>query len=1569
LLLAGLLASGAFGMVSVAGSDATSTGGDTTSTATDAAPPATDTSTGASTTTTPSTDASTTDTTPTTTEAPPAGSTPAPTTTPSIFTPSIASDQQDYNPGAPVTLTGHGWSPGDVVHVFVNDDVGQTWAYAVDATADATGSFTLQFALPDWFVADYSVTATGSAGAVATTAFTDSAVQNVTVTVSPTAAGANATYTIKFTPTNTTSQKIQVTFPTGTTVPAAIAAGNITVNGSAAPAASYSINVSQRQIQFDAPAELPANVQATVVIGATSAVIGNPPAGTYTLQLKTKDDNNQADSANYAIVGVKSTTTSLTSSANPSTYPAGVTFTATVVANPAPNPNGAGTVTFKDGGATLCNAVALSGNTATCTPSPALAAGSHSITADYSGTANFAASSASLTQNVNKGNQTISFAQPASPAAYGASFAINPTASSGLAVAVSVTGPCAYNSSLGTVSMSGGSGTCAITASQPGDANYNAAPAVIRNVEAAKANQTIAVTTHAPSSAAYNSSFTVTASTSSGLPVSLTGSGACSNNGATFTMTSGSGACTVKYDQAGDANYNAAAQITESVSATKANQTINITTHAPATAAYNSSFTVAANGGGSGNPVSFSSSGACSNNGATFTMTSGSGTCTVKYDQAGDANYNAASQASETVNAAKINQTINFGSLAPKTYGDADFAVGATSTSGLAVSFSALGSCTFVLGQVHLTGAGTCTITASQAGDDNYNAADAVPQSFTMARATLKIAANDASKVYGAANPTFTGSIQGVVFPDSVTLTLDSPATGRSPVGTYAIVPHANAAADVLANYDVQATNGTLTITPKPITVKADPQSKMYGSADPQLSYQVTSGSLEQGDTLSGSLSRDPGESVAGSPYAIKRGSLTAGNNYDLSYEGANLTITPKPITLAADDKTMVYGSPDPALTVTVPDGALEYGDSVSGSLERASGNDVGSYAITKGTLSAGGNYDLTVTPGTLTITKKPITVAADDKSKTYGDADPALTVSVPAGALEQGDSLSGELTREPGQNVGSYSITKGTLSAGGNYDLTVTPGTLTITQKAASLTAEDKSKAYGSADPALTTVDSGFLAGDLGAGKITFSVSRAAGESVAGSPYTITPAASDGTTGLLGNYDITIKTGQLTITKKAITGSFVAADKVYDGNTDAIVTSRDLSGAVSGDAVSLAGGSAAFDTRNAGTAKIVTLTGATLAGADAGNYTLDSVATAKANITPKPITVKADDKAKVYGSADPAPTVTTLAGALESGDSLSGSLVRAPGNNVGTYEITRGTLTAGSNYDLTVTPGTLTITKKTITVKADDKTKVYGSADPALTVTTPFGALESGDSLSGSLVRAPGNNVGDYAIIKGTLTAGGNYDLTVTPGTFTITKKPITVTADPQTKVTGASDPVLTYKVPTGSLESGDSFSGALIRAPGEAVGTYTITQGTLTAGANYDLTFVGSTLKIVYGWDGFLQPINDTAHQTGVLESKFKLGQTIPAKFVLKNAAGAVVRQVTEPTFSRSGNLGVCDSNATPETTDLVNPDSGVTYTWDGSQYHYNWSIKNLTAGEYRIYANLADGTKPYVDICLTK
>src|SRR5207247_341180 len=106
-----------------------------------------------------------------------------------------------------------------------------------------------------------------------------------------------------------------------------------------------------------------------------------------------------------------------------------------------------------------------------------------------------------------------------------------------------------------------------------------------------------------------------------------------------------------------------------------------------------------------------------------------------------------------------------------------------------------------------------------------------------------------------------------------------------------------------------------------------------------------------------------------------------------------------------------------------------------------------------------------------------------------------------------------------------------------------------TIAKATASVTALANTKTYGAADPALATTNAGFLAGDLGAGKITFSATRTSGETVAASPYTITPAASDGTSGLLNNYTVTYTPANFTITKTAAAASGVTNRK-SDSNT-----------------------------------------------------------------------------------------------------------------------------------------------------------------------------------------------------------------------------------------------------------------------------------------------------------------------------------------------------------------------------------------------------------------------------------
>jgi MBG domain (YGX type)/Carboxypeptidase regulatory-like domain len=222
--------------------------------------------------------------------------------------------------------------------------------------------------------------------------------------------------------------------------------------------------------------------------------------------------------------------------------------------------------------------------------------------------------------------------------------------------------------------------------------------------------------------------------------------------------------------------------------------------------------TLSATGGDSGNPIVFStSSTACSVSGNIVTLLA-AGTCAINADQAGNDNYEPAPTVTRTFSIGFASQTLTFGALAPKTYGAPDFTVSATASSGLAVAFAAGGDCTVTGATVHITGAGSCTITATQPGDARYAAADPVAQSFSVARATLTVQADDKTKLFNTPNPPLTGTVTGVVNGDGITATYATAAVTGSPVGTYPIVPTIVDPAGRIANYDATVINGTLTI-------------------------------------------------------------------------------------------------------------------------------------------------------------------------------------------------------------------------------------------------------------------------------------------------------------------------------------------------------------------------------------------------------------------------------------------------------------------------------------------------------------------------------------------------------------------------------------------------------------------------------------------------------------------------------------------------------------------------------------------------------------------------------------
>ncbi|WP_344255852.1 OmpL47-type beta-barrel domain-containing protein [Terrabacter carboxydivorans] len=174
----------------------------------------------------------------------------------------------------------------------------------------------------------------------------------------------------------------------------------------------------------------------------------------------------------------------------------------------------------------------------------------------------------------------------------------------------------------------------------------------------------------------------------------------------------------------------------------------------------------------------------------------------------------------------------------------------------------------------------------------------------------------------------------------------------------------------------------------------------------------------------------------------------------------------------------------------------------------------------------------------------------------------------------------------------------------------------------------------------------------------------------------------------------------------------------------------------------------------------------------------------------------------------------------------------------------------------------------------------------------------------------------------------------------------------------------------PAATCDATDSFSGldtckvTVTGGTANGVGTFGWTA-TATDKAGNSVSQTGS-YKVVYRFDGFLQPINDTAHQVGTSTSVFKAGSTIPVKFQLMNAAGQAVQSATAPVWltpvkGGAMSLPIC------ETVQTVTADSGSTFKYDTGQYIYNWKTPSTGGNYYQIGVKLDDGQTYYVNIGL--
>ena len=396
-------------------------------------------------------------------------------------------------------------------------------------------------------------------------------------------------------------------------------------------------------------------------------------------------------------------------------------------------------VSFSSGTPSVCS---VSGSTVSF-----IAVGTCTIDANQAGNTDFeSAPQVQQSVPVGVGSQTITFTStaPGSATVGGPTYAVTATASSGLAVSFSSETPLVCSVSGSTVSFIA-VGTCILDANQGGNANYNAAPQVQQSFAVGKGSQTITITSTVPGAAAVGGpTYMVAATASSGLAVSFSSEtpSVCTLSGSTVSFV-GVGTCKIDANQGGSANYTAAPQVQQSF-AVKNGQSIGFTSAPPGSATVGGpTYTVTATAS-SGLAVSFSSEtpSVCTLSGSTVSFVA-VGTCILDANQGGNASYNAAPQMQQSFTVGKGSQAITFTSTAPgsATAGGPTYAVTATASSGLAVSFSS-GTplvCSVTGSTVSFVAVGTCILDANQGGNASYNAAPQMQQSFAVGKGSQTI--------------------------------------------------------------------------------------------------------------------------------------------------------------------------------------------------------------------------------------------------------------------------------------------------------------------------------------------------------------------------------------------------------------------------------------------------------------------------------------------------------------------------------------------------------------------------------------------------------------------------------------------------------------------------------------------------------------------------------------------------------------------------------------------------------------------------------------------------------------
>ncbi len=521
--------------------------------------------------------------------------------------------------------------------------------------------------------------------------------------------------------------------------------------------------------------------------------------------------------------------------------------------------------------------------------------------------------------------------------------------------------------------------------------------------------------------------------------------------------------------------------------------------------------------------------------------------------------------------AVKSPQTITFDALASKTYGDDTFDLAATSTSGLAVSYSSDNTAVARISgtTVIIVGAGTANITAAQAGDATNLAAANVTQQLTVSKKALTVTAVAETKTYD-------GTTASTAVPTVGALASDD-AINVAPI-------------QVFDNINA----GTNTLTASGLTIKRVVRDNAPAFDKPSVE------TIYKG--------RNTGVDMTG--------------NYDISYVSAAGTINKQALTVTAATDTKTYDGTTVS-NVAPAVGVLVVGDEINAAPTQVFDNiNAGTNALTasgltvkKGSTDVTDNYDISYVAATGTINKLAITVTAATDTKIYdGTTDSKVTPTV--GTLAVGDAIATAPTQAfDNAAVGTthvltasgLTIKKGSTDVTDNYDISYVTATGTINKLAVTVTAAIDTKIYDGTTVSTAVPTVGTLAtGDA----ISTAPAQAFDNAAVGTTHVLTASGlilKKDDADVTGNYDISYVTANGSITAKALTiaAPTVTPSKVYDGNKMAAITSMGtLSGVATGDEGNVTVSAvASYDNATVGTNKMITVV-YSLGGNAAGNYT-----------------------------------------------------------------------------------------------------------------------------------------------------------------------------------------------------------------------------------------------------------------------------------------------------------------------------------------------------------------------------